>query len=354
MSSILCCDLGGTTADWAVYNADTREQLFVRPFEVEKSEDFYAMLDTVLVEARRSLAGHDLNICHTTIGVCGPIGSEKAIPTNIQGWEVRKSTVSSILEEHGHRPDLTLINDFEALGYGILYLNQNGFGENDISPIYGRFRTGPRRIGEFAGHRSLVCGPGTGLGVACLIEGLEHYKAPFVLSSEAGHMSFAPETAEQHRFLTRGGSSFEKISYESALSHSGLREIYNFYRQEDHREAPNYGISSREIVALSQGRGDQAAIDAVDLFCEILAGFCGNMVLAMNCDRAVFLWGGAMRLLPPDLLKTRFQRLYGARCNLSERVANTPVVMLRNKNIPLLGGMAMALAAMNQEAVGGP
>jgi glucokinase len=349
MLAILCCDLGGTTADWALYEIGSQEQIFIRTLDVANSEDFYAMLDTVLVEARQSLAGEELDIRHTTIGVCGPISSDKAIPTNIQGWDVRTSTAASILDEHGHSPNLTLINDFEALGYGILHLNQIGFQETDFSPVYGKFRMGPRRIGEFAGYRSLACGPGTGLGVACLVEGLENFRTPFVLSSEAGHMSFAPETAEQHRFLTKAGSSFEKISYESALSHSGLREIYNFYRQEDHKETPHYGISSGEIVLLSQKSRDQAAIDAVDLFCEILAGFCGNMALAMNCDRAVFLWGGVMRLLPPDLLKSRFQRFYAARCSLSERVSSTPVVMLRNKNIPLIGGMARALATMNAE-----
>jgi glucokinase len=100
MSAILCCDLGGTTADWARYDAGSKDQLLTRTLKVENSEDVYAMLDAVLVEAQRSLPGQDLAITHTTIGVSGPIGSDKAIPTNIQRFMVRGAIFPNGLPAH--------------------------------------------------------------------------------------------------------------------------------------------------------------------------------------------------------------------------------------------------------------
>lgn len=48
----LCCDLGGTSADWAVY--DPLENIFVFRAELgtRKYDDFYEMMDYFLVEYR--------------------------------------------------------------------------------------------------------------------------------------------------------------------------------------------------------------------------------------------------------------------------------------------------------------
>jgi len=317
---------------------ETEENQFVFRSELGTAdhEDFYEMMDHFLVAYESHLGADAKMIRNATFGVAGPTNHQSVCPTNIEGWEINTQTTNAILEDHGHKGFSSIINDFEALGYGVLRLFEAGFTKDEFEPIYGRFRTTPARVGEDIGYRSLVCGPGTGLGVACLVEGLMKDGFPFIFSSEGGHTSMAPETPEQLRFLGDGQTFNGKQSYEHALSHVGLRNIYNFFRKADYNAEPHYSISSKKIVELATD-GDQAATDSIELFCELLANFCGNAVLSFNCDRGVFLWGGALRIMPADLITSRFKKYYARRCSHSDRVARVPVVLLTNPEVPLLG-----------------
>ncbi|MGB5067923.1 MAG: glucokinase [Albidovulum sp.] len=333
----LCCDLGGTSADWGIYDQRAKDFVFRTSLRTVEFDDFYEMMDHLLA-AYASQFKHEISkIQHFVVGVAGPVGAESVRPTNLEGWEVKSITLNSILRDHGHNEKSTIINDFESLAYGVLFKLSTGFSENDFQPIYGRLKTGIVRTGEDIGIRSLVCGPGTGLGIACLVEGLEMAGLPYIISSEGGHQSMAAETSEQYRYLGEGGSFRGKISYEECLSHAGLVEIYNHFRREDYAAEPNYSITSSEVSFLASQGKDQAATDAIELLCEILANFCGNSALAFNADRGVFLWGGVMSKIPVDLLRARFKRLYVDRCKLDDRVAKVPVVLLNDRDLPLLG-----------------
>jgi glucokinase len=333
----LCCDLGGTKADWGIYEEDRKEFTFRSRLMVNEYEDFYEMLEHFLVEYRQFMGGSDCTLENATFGVAGPTDYNKVNPTNIQGWEINTTTINAILVEHGHHGYSSILNDFEALGYGVLFLMEHGFQSEDYEPIYGRYRVGPNRVGEEVTTRSLICGPGTGLGVACLVDGLTKDGFPYIISSEGGHHSMAPENVEQYRYLSDEGAFSGKQSYEQALSHSGLRTMYNFFRRVDYEDEPNYSITSKMIAELASTARDQAATDSIELFCELLANFCGNTVLTFNCDKAVFLWGGALEKLPLDLIKARFRRIYSDRCSHNDRVARVPVVLLKNPDVPLLG-----------------
>jgi len=333
----LCCDLGGTNAGWAVYDTIEADFVFRSQFRTADYEDFYEMMDHVLVSYRNQMGAKYGLIDHATFAVAGPTDHQKVSPTNIEGWEINVETANSILKDHDHSASSTIINDFEALGYGVLHLMQRGLTKEDYTPVYGRFRTGSARIGEEQVTTSVICGPGTGLGVACLVDGLYKNGFPYIISSEGGHHTLAPETPTQHRLLEVSGNFKGQQSYEDTLSHTGMRNMYNFFRKADYSAEPNYSIRSKEIIMLAASGKDQAATDAIELFCEILANFCGNLALTFNCNKAVFLWGGALETMPPDLLNTRFKRLYADRCNHGNRVAKVPVILLKNQDTPLIG-----------------
>ncbi|MCP5074044.1 MAG: ROK family protein [Rhodobacteraceae bacterium] len=332
----LCCDLGGTTADWGVYDPKDDTFLFRCTMAISEFEDFYEMMDHLLANYDAQSVGKE-KITNATFGIAGPTDNKMVTPTNIPGWEIRTETVNAILEDHGHEGYSSIINDFEALGYGILRLLQDGFDREKCVEIHGRLKTGPARVGVNLGTRSLICGPGTGLGVACIVDGLLKDGFPYIISSEGGHHSLAPENVAQYRFLSSGSEFKGARSYEETLSRSGLRNMYNFFRREDHAAEPNYSITSEEIIMLATTGRDQAATDAIELFCEFLANFCGNSALTFNCDKAVFLWGGVLLEMPRDLLVARFQRHYADRRNHSGRISRVPVVLLQNPDVPLLG-----------------
>jgi glucokinase len=331
----LCCDLGGSNSDWAVFNPKNLECIYRRQISNRDFYDFYGILDEFL--SSYSLLSDHPTITFSTLGIAGRIDGSRVSLTNIEGWDVSLDTVNSTLSDHGHAPESVLINDFEAIGYGILYLNEHGFDKDDIVEVHGRFRPGASRTGESPRSRSVICGPGTGLGVSCLVDGLMKDGLPFILSSEGGHHSFAPETADQYRVFGGSEKFTGKTSYESVLSKRGLVNLYNMYRKTYGSAEADYNVEAEKIIELSTRNGDQAAIDAVDLFVSILANFCGNIALTFNCDKAVYLWGATLPKIPSALLSARFKIIYPDRCGHRERIARVPVVLVRNPEIPLLG-----------------
>lgn len=332
----LCCDLGGSTSDWSVYDPSSKKFVF-RSASLNNNdfEDFYEAMDHLLAEYSRLSDGTEFT--HTTLAVAGPTNQNLVKVTNIEGWEVNTNTVNAILADHGHKDNASIINDFEALGYGLLYLTEHGLSRDDFVEIHGRFKLGPARAGEARGTRSLVCGPGTGLGVSCVIEGLSKNGFPYIVSSEGGHHTLAPENAEQYRFVRKIETLMNKVSYEDVLSKQGLQLIYNYFRREDYSAEPAYEISSEKIIDLAISGKDQAAIDSIELFCEFLANFCGNTALTFNCDKAIYLWGGVLLKLPHELIKARFKRIYADRCKHSGRISRVPVILMTNPDLPLFG-----------------
>jgi glucokinase len=71
--------------------------------------------------------------------------------------------------------DVQLVNDFQAVAYSLPSL-----ASSDLEKI------GSGKAEE--GAPKVVLGPGSGLGVACLIE---HSETPLIITSEGGHATLA-------------------------------------------------------------------------------------------------------------------------------------------------------------------
>lgn len=332
----LCCDLGGTTCEWGIFDPGTEQFIFNRTLQTSDYEDFYQMLDDILNDYDNRNDSNAI-ITNATLGIAGPTDYQTVKPTNIEGWEISIDAVNALLKDYGHDGFSSILNDFEALGYGIHYLIERGLSSEDYVEIHGKLKVRRALVEEKRGTRAIVCGPGTGLGIACIVDGLYRDGFPFIFSSEGGHQSLAPETVSQLRLISKDGGFLEPKSYEEVLSHSGIKETYNYFLRNDYSSEPNYNATAKEIVSFSKSGKDHAAIDTIELFTELLANFCGNSVLSFNCDKVVYLWGGVLVEMPEDLLKARFSRHYGNRRAHSGRTKRVPVVLLKNKEIPLLG-----------------
>jgi len=334
----LCCDLGGTNARFAVFDPTGQTIVYRASSKVRDHPGFDELLASTL-EGYRSACRTHRPITNTVLGVAGATNGSQVQPTNIAGWFISVDKVGHVLRQLGHQPSVSILNDFEALGLGVLHSLANGFNHEDYVQVCGQFDPGSfQRDGQTGngGTRSLICGPGTGLGMSCVVEGLSRDGMPFVLSSEAGHHCLAPESADEYRFLGHDGRFTGRRSYEAALSGAGLRNIYNFYRQSDYGLQSIADIRPEQIVSAASS-GDAAAAASLEFFSRILAQFCGNMVLTFNCDRSVFLWGGTLRGIPFDVLTAGFEQRFSERCAHADRVAAVSVVLLQNDEIPLHG-----------------
>jgi len=325
----LVCDLGASTADWGLYNPRTKGIISPKEPLALTAESFADMLENEVCQWIETTT--EQKITATCISVAGRVVNDQVRLTNGERWSVKLDEVSEILSARGHSPKVHLLNDFEALSMGIAAMIEDESFRDSYDSIYGRFR-------HYApGRRILVCGPGTGLGVSLLITGADENDPPLVLSSEGGHHSLAPETNEQQDFFNHVKNTNARVSYEDALSKEGLRNLYNYFRKVSQNLDQVFDISPYDIVARAGPNSDVSASDALSLFCEFLANFCGNLSLTFNVDRAVFLWGGVLKVMPEPLLKSRFQKQFGERAMHSDTVREVPVLLLKNKDIPLMG-----------------
>jgi glucokinase len=275
------------------------------------------MISSLIRDLEQTKRGDAKDIAHVTLAVAGKVDHRRKhahILSNMT--EIRADDAKEILLDSGCKADIDvhIVNDFEAAAFGAATVD-----DEHKTLLRGAAR--PRAI-EKNLKKILICGPGTGLGVACLV--LDLYKAGqhFVITSEAGHTTFGPETRSQQEFLE--SEIGRALSYELVVSGPGLVRIYqwNVRRRSSGKHSPD--VKPEEVCALA-GRGDRIAEEAVDLFSYALGAFCGNQVLTFNCDRAVYLWGGVLAGIPDEFLRKPFFTAYDHRLRYSDAVAAVPV-----------------------------
>lgn len=159
-------DIGGTKTRLAVISADTdfRHPLVEAEFVSAQYPDIESIIKDFLnrVNAVPEIA---------VLGVAGPVSSGRAKITNLP-WVMDEKELS----HHLHISSVRLINDLEAIGYAIPFLDPSDlYVLNDEDAVT-------------AGNIAIIA-PGTGLGEACLAWDGSGYR---VQASEGGHADFAP------------------------------------------------------------------------------------------------------------------------------------------------------------------
>jgi glucokinase len=277
-----------------------------------------------LIKDLETRAGKDASeIQHVTLAVAGKVDFRRKSAVVIANMtEINADDAKEILLDNGCKAEVHIINDFEAAAFGAAVI------DDDKRKIL-RGAARPRAM-EKNLKKILICGPGTGLGVACLILDLYKVGQHVVVTSEAGHTTFAPETPSQLELLASGLG--QRMSYENIVSGPGLVRLYQWTTRQQ-KDAPfQFDILPEEICNRAI-RGEVAALEAVNIFSHVLGAFCGNQVLAFNCDRSVYLWGGVLNGIPDNILLNPFSMAYSQRLKYQDAVAAVPVYRVADKEM---------------------
>lgn len=216
--------------------------------------------------------------------VAGLVEGDAIALTN-RDWTFR---LSDLAREFG-LSRLRALNDFEAVAWAV-----SGLRPGDARPI------GPPGA-EGAGAK-VVCGPGTGLGVAALVPTEGSWR---VIASEGGHVAFGAATTEEEpvfarlREMTAGSVSAEMI-----LSGPGLARLH---------QAMHPGIAPvvSEAIVMGARAGEKDASQTVGLFVRLLGRFAGDLALTFKAAGGVYLTGGLGcglgALLDPVIFRGAFE-----------------------------------------------
>jgi glucokinase len=192
----------------------------------------------------------------------------------------------------------------------------------------------------------VVIGPGTGLGISAL---LIRDGRPLVLDTEGGHAAFAATTREQFAIRELLAREHGSVSHERLLSGAGLCNILRCLAELGGHDIP--GAIKPEQVSKAAHRGDPLCSRALDLFWQVFGALAGDQVLALGAWDGVFLTGGMVPRLLPELQAHRFMEHFADKGRFADAVSRVPVAAIVHPQPGLLG--AAVLAAAGDDGAGG-
>lgn len=248
------------------------------------------------------------------LAIAAPVIDGVARLTN-SGWVVSAAAVQAACGAQR----VALLNDFEALALALPLLTQA-----DVVSLGGGAID--RRL------PMAVIGPGTGLGVAaCVPDGAGDYLA---LASEGGHVTLAPGDDFEAEVLGVVRRQFGHVSAERLLSGIGLPVLHSAIATACGEVAAQ--LSPEEITQRAQ-HGDGAATRTLELFCAMLGGFAGNVVLTLGARGGLFVAGGIGQRLAGYLPGSAFRRRFEAKGRFADYLAPLATVLVSAPNAALLG-----------------
>lgn len=319
---ILVGDIGGTKARLALYDASLQRRL-VESYSCRE----YTNLEAIL---RQFADKHDVRVERACFGVPGPVIHGRAEATNLP-WKLDEKTISATLGVK----KVKLVNDLVATTSAVPHLRAS-----ELVVLH----PGVKQVDRTAARAVLA--PGTGLGQAYLIWDGERYVAH---ASEGGHVDFAPTNdleIELYRYLHE---KYARVSLERIYCGPGLLAIFTFLQEVR-------GIPVPHELQERMRNGDQAAVisqtglsgefdicvQTMDLFVTGLGIIAGNLVLTYLATGGVYLGGGIPPKILPLLRDKKVVQAYLNKGRLSNLVEDTPLYVIADDHVALLGAAHLA------------
>ena len=344
---ILAGDIGGTKTQLALYDWTTER---IEPLRVESfhSAD-YASLEEMLaefltppkplqaidqpeppLEEGPSSAPPDspLTLEAACFGVAGPVFQNHSRTTNLP-WVVDGPALSKQFDIR----HVQLLNDLEAMAYGILLLRPD-----ELVTL---------NAGTLPSHKQAIAliAAGTGLGESILFWDGSRYRP---MPSEGGHTDFAPNSDQEIDLLRYLRGQYLHVSYERVLSGPGLLAIYEYLRDAKKNE-PTWlaekikaGDPAAEIAEAGLKGQAEIAKQALDLFASLYGAEAGNLALKAMAINGVYLGGGIAPKLLTKLKDGTFMKAFTNKGRYKRLMGQIPVYVVTNQHTGLLGAAAMA------------
>jgi glucokinase len=324
--NVLAGDIGGTNARLAVVEVATgvTRIVYERRFPTHGTPGLAPIV-------REFLAGAGPRPQHACFGIACPVVDGDCRTPNLP-WTVNARSLAADIGI----ADTCIINDFDAVGYGLACL-----APADLVTL---------QAGLPAPHGTLaLIGAGTGLGEGFLVWDGARYR---VHSSEGGHATLAARNALEWGLWAALHGEFGHVSSERVLSGGGLVRLYRYL-------AANGFAPEQPKVVGEMERGDAAAVvsehglvgddrlsvKALDVFASVYGAQAGDLALTVLATGGVYLAGGIAPRIASKLSDGTFITAFRDKGRLSDLLARIPVHVIMNPDVGLLGAAAMAAAA---------
>lgn len=297
---LLLADIGGTNARFA---------LVAKPGDPPSPMLRLATRDFIDAESAFSHAIAHFGVVPGTL-VCASAGPREACQIRLTNadWIVDMAALTARFQCGG-----VLFNDFEALALALPFLEANA-----LMPI-GPWNPMP------AGVRVAV-GPGTGLGVAALVDAGGRFMP---LPSEGAHVGFGPLSRDEERLFRQVERVEGRITAEVLLSGQGLVRLHAARMALKDRGDPYRDAAALTAEALADPKGEAA--ETIRLFLALLGRFAGDLAITFRAEGGVFIGGGIVPRLMPLLDPQAFRMNFEAKAPVGGLARKCPSAVIRGE-----------------------
>lgn len=343
MTLVLAGDIGGTKTILRLVEESTGtswQTLYEALYPSRDFPDLVPIVQRFLLAAGQQLS-KPVRPQKACFAIAGPVVNDTCVLTNL-AWFLDARRLESELEIS----KISLINDFAAVGYGILGL--------DSQDLYTLQAATPQPEAPIA-----VIGAGTGLGQGFLIQQTGGYQ---VFSSEGGHTDFAPRNELEFQLLQylRDKYDIQRISVERVVSGQGIVAIYQFLRDRQiAQESPEIGQIIRTweqetgrseksvdpaaaIAKAALEKSDRLSEQTMQLFVEAYGTEAGNVALKLLPYGGLYVAGGIAAKILPLMKEGSFLRSFGQKGRVSPLLEKVPISIVLNPQVGLIGAAICA------------
>ncbi len=324
MERLLAGDVGGTKTILRLdeIQAEVKQTLAEQTYPSAQ----YPHLNPIIEEFLAKVGGElPQRAC---LAIAGPVVNDTCQLTNLS-WQLDGRQMEQAL----HIPHVHLINDFVAVGYGILVLKPEDLSILQDSPSIP--------------HQPIaVLGAGTGLGEAILVWQQHQYE---VLALEGGHADFPARTKLEIGLLQYLRKQHSRVSVERVVSGQGLYAIYQYLcetgfasessevRQKMQSQDPSAVISTHGLA-----QTDELCKQALDMFVAAYGAEAGNLALKSLPYGGVYIAGGIGPKILTKMQDGTFMQNFLDKGRLRSLLEKVRVSLTLNPKVGLMGAALLA------------
>jgi glucokinase len=340
MTYLLAGDIGGTKTILRLVKTDSpHHPEFEQLFNSQAYPDLVPIFEQFIDNARTHL-GQEIQPQAACLAIAGPVMDRASFLPNL-GWHLASDRLQQALKI----PQIELINDFTAVGYGIPHLPATDLQTLQI----GKFQ-------EFA--PKAIIGAGTGLGEGFLIHNGKEYQA---IATEGGHGDFAARSVREFEFLQYlcTQQQVDRISYDRVISGRGIVAIYQFLRDTANlSENPEIASVVKEWEQQTEKLADPAALisaaaiaktdplsqTTMEIFISAYGAEAGNLALKILPFGGLYIAGGIAAKNLPLLQDGLFLAGFAHKGRMKDILGTIPIQVVLNPQVGLIGAAARAIS----------
>jgi glucokinase len=314
-------DIGGTNARFGLVTDPAHPAQHVRTLPVAQHAGPGAAVRSYLAElANEGVANVQLQ--RAALAMATPITSDLVEMTNSH-WRFSRAALQADLGLQS----LAVLNDFEALALSL--------------PRLGPLQLRPHGLPLNPHGTMAVIGPGTGLGVAGVVQTPGGWVA---LPGEGGHATLSAGDDFEAQLLAHVRQTHHHVSAERLLSGIGLPTLHQAVAAVLGQAAPQ--LSAQDIVERGRAGTDALCGTTLDTFCDLLGGLAGNVALTLGARGGVYIGGGIVPRLGERFFTSRFRERFESKGRFRTYLEAIPTALITDTLVALTG----AAVAIEQAA----